>query len=202
MERRKWKPSLVLLWGRIHQGLPIFLRMIIYEFVCSLTTFHVRSCGTLWRRLALTLCAAFMNTHTRQSIPSVNNKNSNCSFTCTMSVTLFFFCHSLHFCTPILCADFFFFLLLLLFLLFLLFLVARWQAYSVDWNLVSKDTFISGSWDNTIKLWTPERYTALYRINYLLPIYLPLSVTSNPFFFFFFKIKGWSLWIHGMNINM
>jgi len=31
------------------------------------------------------------------------------------------------------------------------------EVYSVDWNLVTKDTFISGSWDNSIKLWSPER---------------------------------------------
>ncbi|KAM3065386.1 peroxisomal targeting signal 2 receptor [Clarireedia jacksonii] len=40
--------------------------------------------------------------------------------------------------------------------------VRSWQehgreVYSVHWNLVSKDTFVSSSWDGTIKLWSPER---------------------------------------------
>ncbi|GBG77177.1 hypothetical protein CBR_g23503 [Chara braunii] len=28
------------------------------------------------------------------------------------------------------------------------------QQYSVDWNIVRKDAFVSGSWDDTIKLWS------------------------------------------------
>lgn len=28
--------------------------------------------------------------------------------------------------------------------------------YSVDWNLITKDMFATGSWDDTIKLWSPE----------------------------------------------
>jgi hypothetical protein len=27
----------------------------------------------------------------------------------------------------------------------------------VDWNLVAKDSFVSGAWDNTVKFWSPER---------------------------------------------
>jgi peroxin-7 len=39
--------------------------------------------------------------------------------------------------------------------------VARWQEHetevaSVDWNCVRKDSFLSASWDNTIKLFTPQ----------------------------------------------
>ncbi|KAJ3060880.1 peroxisomal targeting signal 2 receptor [Podochytrium sp. JEL0797] len=30
------------------------------------------------------------------------------------------------------------------------------EVFSVNWNLVRKDTFISGSWDHCIKLWSPE----------------------------------------------
>ncbi|KAK6431541.1 peroxisomal targeting signal 2 receptor [Oleoguttula sp. CCFEE 5521] len=40
--------------------------------------------------------------------------------------------------------------------------VAGWQehsreVFSVHWNLVNKATFLSSSWDGTIKIWTPER---------------------------------------------
>ena len=31
------------------------------------------------------------------------------------------------------------------------------EVYSVDYNLVEKERFISGSWDDSIKLWHPER---------------------------------------------
>lgn len=30
------------------------------------------------------------------------------------------------------------------------------EVYSVDWNLVSKDTFLSGSWDGTVKVCLPS----------------------------------------------
>ncbi|KAJ3173410.1 peroxisomal targeting signal 2 receptor [Geranomyces variabilis] len=30
------------------------------------------------------------------------------------------------------------------------------EVFSVNWNLVNKDAFITGSWDQTIKLWKPE----------------------------------------------
>ena len=38
--------------------------------------------------------------------------------------------------------------------------IAMWKEHqtevsSVDWNLQTKDCFLSASWDNTIKLWTP-----------------------------------------------
>jgi peroxin-7 len=29
------------------------------------------------------------------------------------------------------------------------------EVSSVDWNLMSKDNFLTASWDNTIKLWNP-----------------------------------------------
>jgi peroxin-7 len=29
------------------------------------------------------------------------------------------------------------------------------EVYSVDWNLVHKNTFLSGAWDESIKLWSP-----------------------------------------------
>lgn len=32
---------------------------------------------------------------------------------------------------------------------------------SVQWNLVAKDTFLSASWDPSIKLWTPERTNSI-----------------------------------------
>ncbi|KAI9350712.1 WD40-repeat-containing domain protein [Obelidium mucronatum] len=35
------------------------------------------------------------------------------------------------------------------------------EVFSVNWNLVKKDTFVSGSWDHTIKLWSPESNTSL-----------------------------------------
>jgi peroxin-7 len=31
------------------------------------------------------------------------------------------------------------------------------EVYGVDWNLVTKNSFLSASWDDTIKLWVPER---------------------------------------------
>eukprot|EP01133_Synstelium_polycarpum_P015416 gene15416-18283_t len=30
------------------------------------------------------------------------------------------------------------------------------EVYSIDWNLVTKDTFVSGSWDLSIKIWNPR----------------------------------------------
>jgi peroxin-7 len=35
------------------------------------------------------------------------------------------------------------------------------EAYSVDWNMVAKDTFVSGAWDNTVKFWSPERHESI-----------------------------------------
>ncbi|TVY45946.1 Peroxisomal targeting signal 2 receptor [Lachnellula occidentalis] len=35
------------------------------------------------------------------------------------------------------------------------------EVYAVHWNLVSKDTFASSSWDGTIKIWSPERDTSI-----------------------------------------
>jgi peroxin-7 len=31
------------------------------------------------------------------------------------------------------------------------------EVYSIDWNLVGKHNFVSGAWDNTVKLWDPLR---------------------------------------------
>ncbi|KAK5582461.1 hypothetical protein RB653_004046 [Dictyostelium firmibasis] len=35
------------------------------------------------------------------------------------------------------------------------------EVYSVDWNLVTKDTFITGSWDQSIKIWNPRTERSL-----------------------------------------
>ncbi|KAJ3686334.1 hypothetical protein LUZ61_015498 [Rhynchospora tenuis] len=35
------------------------------------------------------------------------------------------------------------------------------EAQSVDWNPVRRDSFLSGSWDDTIKLWTIDRPTSV-----------------------------------------
>ncbi|KAB8299312.1 hypothetical protein EYC80_001387 [Monilinia laxa] len=35
------------------------------------------------------------------------------------------------------------------------------EVFAVHWNLVSKDTFVSSSWDGTIKLWNPNRTSSL-----------------------------------------
>jgi len=44
--------------------------------------------------------------------------------------------------------------------------VASWQehgreVFSTHWNLLEKSTFLSSSWDGTIKIWTPERKESL-----------------------------------------
>jgi peroxin-7 len=44
--------------------------------------------------------------------------------------------------------------------------VAGWQehareVFSVHWNLIDKATFLSSSWDGTVKIWTPERKESL-----------------------------------------
>ncbi|KAG8528131.1 uncharacterized protein KY384_007047 [Bacidia gigantensis] len=44
--------------------------------------------------------------------------------------------------------------------------VQSWQehnreVFAVNWNLVSKDSFCSSSWDGTIKVWSPDRPTSL-----------------------------------------
>ncbi|RKP08501.1 WD40-repeat-containing domain protein [Thamnocephalis sphaerospora] len=35
------------------------------------------------------------------------------------------------------------------------------EVYSVNWNLIRKDTFLTASWDLTVKWWTPERPQSL-----------------------------------------
>ena len=35
------------------------------------------------------------------------------------------------------------------------------EVYAVDWNLITKDQFATGSWDDTIKLWSPESPTSV-----------------------------------------
>ncbi|KAJ3330201.1 peroxisomal targeting signal 2 receptor [Blyttiomyces sp. JEL0837] len=35
------------------------------------------------------------------------------------------------------------------------------EVFTVNWNLVRKDTFISGSWDQSIKLWSPQSDVSL-----------------------------------------
>ena len=44
--------------------------------------------------------------------------------------------------------------------------IATWneharEVFAVHWNLVSKDRFLSSSWDGAIKIWTPERKESL-----------------------------------------
>ena len=44
--------------------------------------------------------------------------------------------------------------------------IAGWQehareVFSVHWNLIEKATFLSSSWDGTVKIWTPERKESL-----------------------------------------
>lgn len=44
--------------------------------------------------------------------------------------------------------------------------VAGWQehgreVFSVHWNLVNKSTFLSSSWDGTVKIWNPEMKTSI-----------------------------------------
>jgi len=44
--------------------------------------------------------------------------------------------------------------------------VAAWQehpreVFAVHWNLIDKQTFLSSSWDGTVKIWTPERKESL-----------------------------------------
>ncbi|OLY85169.1 Peroxisomal targeting signal 2 receptor [Smittium mucronatum] len=47
--------------------------------------------------------------------------------------------------------------------------VAKWnehsrEAMSVNWNYISKDVFLSSSWDSSIKLWSPNTKTSLKTI--------------------------------------
>ncbi|KAK0722235.1 peroxisome biogenesis factor 7 [Lasiosphaeria miniovina] len=35
------------------------------------------------------------------------------------------------------------------------------EAFSVNWNPITKDTFLSSSWDGTVKIWSPSRPTSL-----------------------------------------
>jgi WD40 repeat protein len=64
--------------------------------------------------------------------------------------------------------------------------VQSWQehsreVYSVSWNLVSKDTFASSSWDGTIKIvgLTTPRYTPQFGLSRWLTSQLVVSSTSN-----------------------
>ncbi|CAD6570952.1 MAG: peroxisomal targeting signal 2 receptor [Alectoria sarmentosa] len=38
------------------------------------------------------------------------------------------------------------------------------EVFAVHWNLVSKDTFCSSSWDGTIRVWNPTRPTSLFTL--------------------------------------
>lgn len=45
--------------------------------------------------------------------------------------------------------------------------IAAWKEHTaecqgVDWNLVSKDTFLSCAWDHTVKLWSPQRQASIF----------------------------------------
>lgn len=35
------------------------------------------------------------------------------------------------------------------------------EVYSVDWNLTGKDTYVTGSWDNSIKVWAVGEDTSI-----------------------------------------
>ena len=35
------------------------------------------------------------------------------------------------------------------------------EVFSVHWNLVAKDTFLSSSWDGTIKIWNPNHSASI-----------------------------------------
>jgi len=37
----------------------------------------------------------------------------------------------------------------------------RREVYAVSWNLVTKDTFASSSWDGTVKIWNPQRQDSI-----------------------------------------
>ena len=37
----------------------------------------------------------------------------------------------------------------------------RQQVYSLNWNLVRRNVFLSGSWDDTIRLWDANHPTSL-----------------------------------------
>ncbi|KAF1810769.1 WD40 repeat-like protein [Eremomyces bilateralis CBS 781.70] len=44
--------------------------------------------------------------------------------------------------------------------------IASWseharEVFSVDWNLINKDTFLSSSWDGTVKIWRPDHQSSL-----------------------------------------
>ena len=36
-----------------------------------------------------------------------------------------------------------------------------WQVYSLNWNTVRRNVFLSGSWDDSIKLWDLQHPTSL-----------------------------------------
>ncbi|KAH8173032.1 peroxisomal targeting signal 2 receptor [Sarocladium implicatum] len=54
------------------------------------------------------------------------------------------------------------------------------ETFSVNWNPVSKDTFISSSWDGTVKLWSPTREFSLKTLPVGNCTYSASFCPSNP----------------------
>ncbi|KAG8629209.1 hypothetical protein KVT40_003074 [Elsinoe batatas] len=63
--------------------------------------------------------------------------------------------------------------------------VAQWnehgrEVFSVHWNLVSKDRFLSSSWDGSVKIWSPERKESLLSLPVHSCVYSAQFSPHNP----------------------
>ncbi|CCH45048.1 putative WD repeat-containing protein [Wickerhamomyces ciferrii] len=62
----------------------------------------------------------------------------------------------------------------------------RREVFSINWNMNDKSTFVSSSWDGTIKLWTPSRKQSLATFNAVKPhaqnncVYQTVFSPHNP----------------------